>query len=144
VKYLIIFLVLFSCMKKKSSPVNVLKSFIEIRFEKILDKEIIEDFLTGDLLSKFKNYSDDDYDKLFDKKLKFKNIDILHKNCEEKSCFITYIIKYKKIENNLTTLNAETKKIAQIIKVDDHWKISDVNNIKTYYQSKKELKISPK
>lgn len=143
-KYLIIFLVLFSCMKKKSSPVNVLKSFIEIRFEKILDKEIIEDFLTGDLLSKFKNYSDDDYDKLFDKKLKFKNIDILHKNCEEKSCFITYIIKYKKIENNLTTLNAETKKIAQIIKVDDHWKISDVNNIKTYYQSKKELKISPK
>ena len=57
----------------------------------------------------------------------------MHKNCQENECFITYIVKYSKFENGKNILNAETKKIAQITKESENWRIVDVNNIKTYY-----------
>ena len=69
---------------------------------------------------------------------KKRDFKILHKNCNETRCFITYSLAYTQggSENDSLT---EVKKIAEIKVFDKEWKIVDITNVKTYIEGKKTI-----
>lgn len=92
--------------------------------------------VTGNLKEQFESISDDKFasQTALEGKKKRK-IKILSENCDEKSCSITYIIRYETYKNEEKVFVTEVKKIAELIKENGRWLISDITNIKTFHDS---------
>ena len=72
------------------------------------------------------------------KKKKFK---ILLKKCDEKKCFITYLLTYTQPVPKNPDFEIDVKKIAEMENIEGEWKIVRVNNVKSYIESTKPLEI---
>ena len=142
-KILSVFLLLFmiSC-NKESTPESALEDFINYRFESGQSKEDILEMTTGPLYEKLNSLTEEELQKFTDvKDLSKRRLKVLIKNCEEDTCYLTYILRYVKGNETPRDYSVEVKKIAQVNKVEEKWLLSDVSNVKTYIESKKELKI---
>jgi len=73
------------------------------------------------------------------KDLKLKRVKINLKNCSETTCSITYTLSFASLKGGKEAFRSEVKKIAEMVKVDDSWKVSDVTNVKTYIDSKEPI-----
>lgn len=143
-KFAVIFLSLFifSCTKK-SSPERTLQDYVEYRFTSSQEKEDLLDMTTGTLYERINDMEEDELKKfLTGDSLQKRRLKILLKNCQDTKCFLTYILTYTQGKGNPKDFGVEVKKIAQIDKVGESWKISDVSNVKTYIEAKKDLEIS--
>ena len=88
---------------------------------------------------------EEDFKKFLDvKDLKSRKLTVLVKNCEEASCFLTYVLRYSQGKENPKEFGVEVKKIAKIEKVEKSWKLAEISNLKTYIDSKKSLDVSDK
>lgn len=142
-KILSVFLLLFmiSC-NKESTPESALEDFINYRFESGQSKEDILEMTTGPLYEKLSSLTEEELQKFTDvKDLSKRKLKVLIKNCEEDTCYLTYVLRYVKGNETPRDYSVEVKKIAQVNKVEEKWLLSDVSNVKTYIESKKELKI---
>ncbi|MBC99627.1 MAG: hypothetical protein CME63_17920 [Halobacteriovoraceae bacterium] len=142
-KILSVFLLLFmfSC-NKESTPESALEDFINYRFESGQSKEDILEMTTGPLYEKLNSLTEEELQKFTDvKDLSKRRLKVLIKNCEEDTCYLTYVLRYVKGNETPRDYSVEVKKIAQVNKVEEKWLLSDVSNVKTYIESKKELKI---
>lgn len=142
-KILSVFLLLFmiSC-NKESTPESALEDFINYRFESGQSKEDILEMTTGPLYEKLNSLTEEELQKFTDvKDLTKRRLKVLIKNCEEDTCYLTYVLRYVKGNETPRDYSVEVKKIAQVNKVEEKWLLSDVSNVKTYIESKKELKI---
>lgn len=135
-------LILFAGCTKESTPETALEDFIQYRFQSGQSKEDILEMTTGPLHEKLNEMSDEDLEKFIDvKDLKKRKLKVLIKNCEEDTCYLTYVLRYVQGKETPRDFSVEVKKIAQINKVEDKWLLADVSNVKTYIEAKKELKI---
>jgi len=135
-------LFLFIGCSKDSTPELVLKEFIQYRFESGQSKKDILEMTTGQIHQKISKMSEEDLKNFINvKDLKKRRLKILVKNCEEEICYLTYVLRYVQGSEIPKDFTIEVKKIAQINKVDKKWLLSEVSNIKTYIEAKKELKI---
>ena len=94
-------------------------------------KESIEK-LTEEEFEDYRNFS----------RVKDAKVDIQKKLCSsDAKCALTYVIKYdyKASEKDGSDFKSEVKKVANLVKVDEAWKIEDVSNIKTYHESVKPI-----
>jgi len=129
---MILFLV--SCLNEKTA-VNTLKTYIEKRFNTRITKIEVSTYLTGDLLEnvnkltekEFQNYAELNKHKLID-------LEILSEECSEIECVITYDLLYHINDDKVGTPKAGVKKIAYILKENDDWKISRIENLKTSFE----------
>lgn len=138
---LVLLLLLVGCIKE-STPESALEDFINYRFQSGQSKEDILEMTTGPLLDKLNEMSDEDLEKYIDvKDLKKRKLKVLIKNCEEETCYLTYVLRYVKGKESPKDFSVEVKKIAQVNKVKDKWLLADVSNVKTYIEAKKELKV---
>lgn len=132
---LIVCFILVNC-SKKFGPEGILKKYIENRFEQNPSKDELLSTLTGKMFAELDGLSDEDFQKFYTnvkyKKRKFK---ILRKRCTGNQCFITYYIAYLDYSESKKGVKTEVKKIAELSKIDDDWKIADVSNIKTYFEA---------
>tara|TARA_Y100000768_G_C23975431_1_gene682788 strand:- start:1268 stop:1675 length:408 start_codon:yes stop_codon:yes gene_type:complete len=132
---------MFSC-NKESTPESALEDFINYRFESGQSKEDILEMTTGPLYEKLNSLTEEELQKFTDvKDLSKRRLKVLIKNCEEDTCYLTYVLRYVKGNETPRDYSVEVKKIAQVNKVEEKWLLSDVSNVKTYIESKKELKI---
>ncbi len=138
--FLFCFLILLvaSC-NQDEGPEQVLRSYINIRFQ---EKQNFDDLIaktTGELRSNLKSLSDEERIK-FDQSGQFKKnaLKILSKDCSDKKCDITYIISYER-KNQENPYKAEIRNIAKLVNEDGDWKISSVGGLKSYFGSKKEI-----
>lgn len=127
-----------SC-NQDEGPEQVLRSYINIRFQ---EKQNFDDLIaktTGELRSNLKSLSDEERIK-FDQSGQFKKnaLKILSKDCSDKKCDITYIISYER-KNQENPYKAEIRNIAKLVNEDGDWKISSVGGLKSYFGSKKEI-----
>jgi len=130
---------IFSC-NQKDGPVNTLKKYIDYRFSSEQSKEGILEKTTGklhDYVSVLEGNTLDAFMK--SRNVKKKKLSIKSKKCTEDICFITYIVAYNHFSEGKNTFDIEVKKIAELRLIEDVWKIYDVNNVKTYMESKEEL-----
>lgn len=137
-----LFFSFLSCTKE-STPESALKDFISYRFDSGQGRDSLLKMTTGSLNSKIENMPEEDLRKFIDvKDLKKRKLKILIKNCEDETCYLTYILRYVKGEKIPKDFAIEVKKIAQVNKVKEKWLLSDVSNIKTFIDAKRELKVS--
>ena len=132
-------IMVFSC-NKESSPESSLENLVSMRFDGSSRSEILE-IVTGKLHDQISNMSEENI-KLFleNEGLRNRGLTITLKNCEGTKCYLTYILKYNDERPQGTTFKVEVKKIAQIDLIEGEWLISDISNVKTYIDSKKEIK----
>ncbi len=133
----------FGCNSQKG-PEETLRNFVNYRFSSSQDKGKTLSYVTGTLEEKIVEMSDEDY-KLFEKTTEYKKkkLRINLKKCTENQCFITYTLSFFKKTGEQKSASLEVKKIAELKKTDKSWKIADVNNIKTYIESKEPIDVSP-
>ena len=67
-----------------------------------------------------------------------KRVKINLKDCSEEKCSITYTVKYLDKKSHFIVV---IKKIAVLLNIEEKWKVSDVNNIKSHMDSKTEIEI---
>lgn len=140
-KYLfILFILIFSVScNQDQGPEQVLRSYVNMRFQTGTNFDDLLKNTTGELESNLKGMSAEDKLK-FEQTSQFKkkSLKILSKDCVEKKCKITYIISYeRKAEGN--PYNAEIRNVAQLTLVEGTWKIESVGGLKSYFESKKDI-----
>lgn len=139
---LLMVLTLFTSCRTKNDPESVLRSFVNLRFDGPGAREKIIKLTTGDLRELLEELKGEESKRFWDlDKHKKGNFKINIKNCQEKVCYYTYTMSYKQqSQNPESDYDIETKKIAKIEMVDKKWLISDVSEVKTFIDSKVELK----
>lgn len=133
-KILLITLCFFTlaCMDENHTPEGALKEFVDARIGKMVTREYVLERVSGKMKQSFENMSDEDFVKFADlRNVKRSSFKVLSKSCQEKKCFLTYLIGYKTNEEFIS----EVKKIAELSHIDGKWYIEDISNIKTYHES---------
>jgi len=118
-------------------PEQALKNYINYRFSGEQKREKLVKMSTGSVKAQIETMSEVNFNSLYktsDKKLKRVKINL--KNCSEEKCSITYTLSFATFKGEVETFRSEVKKIAEMVKVDGSWKVSDVTNVKTYIDSK--------
>ncbi len=138
---------IISCRKEKTAE-RALIDFISYRFQENQSRDALLEQTHGRLKNliaemdevEFKKYASVD-------KLQKKSFKIVLENCKADICFITYNLSYvdfKDDKKREAKFNIEVKKIAKIEKQNENWLISDVQNVKTYINSKEKINITDK
>ncbi len=134
-------LVLSGCFKEKGAE-ETLRSFVEERFKGNLDHNEIGEYLSGTLKSSIMAMNETEFTNYSDlSKYKKKKFKITHSNCSVEKCFITYLISYDQFRDSKKSFRVDNKKIAEMVKLEESWKIENVTNVKTYIESKEALDI---
>jgi hypothetical protein len=138
---LCVLLISVSCTKKSSSE-DVLKGYVKYRFSPAQSKDVLLEKTTGTLKDRISTMTEDEFKSFVSMgKFKMRKFVINLKRCSDDQCFITYTLSYDQYQDGQRKYENEVKKIAEIRKQEDGWKIADVSNVKTYIDSKEELKI---
>lgn len=134
-KLLICIFLLQGCFPKKAlKPEDALREYISYRFTQGQSKEKLLDLTTGEVRAKVESLTDEQFKRYINTSVyRLKNVKVVLKSCSETQCSITYIISYDKAEGEPQL--SEIKKIAELEKIDGHWKIKDVSTVKTYFES---------
>lgn len=133
----------FAACTKKSTPEKTLQNYVDYRFTKSQEKEDLLEMTTGSLYDRISEMEEEELKNfLSGEALKKRRLKILLKNCQDTKCFLTYILTYTQGAGNPKDFGVEVKKIAQLDKIGESWKISDVSNVKTYIEAKKDLEVS--
>lgn len=145
-KLLCIFLLLmgslYSCTKTHD-PENILREYIGYRFSENQSRGQLLEMTTGELQQNIEAMNDDEFAQFVNvSRYIKKDVRILTNKCTEAECYITYILKYDiVVDDKNKTHSAEIKKVAKLMNVDGDWKVADVNNIKTFFDSQKAIDI---
>lgn len=142
-KYILILLLGFSCTKGPSTPEGLLEMFVTDVTSKSIGKDYYEKYTDGELWESVSELSEEDFNKFLKlNKVKNPKVSISNKNCvTDVECTLTYVVKYNVTGEEKSEYKSEVKKVATIKQVEGNWKIFEVNNIKTYHDSKTPLEV---
>lgn len=137
---ILLFLVLNIGCNLESGPEKALRSFINYSVSQDQNKEFYLENTSGKLLDFYEKLNDEEFKKVLDANIKkVKKVKINLRKCSQSKCSITYTLNYISGEKGENEVLAEVRKIAELTNVDGSWKVSDVLNVKTYYDSKTPL-----
>lgn len=140
---LTILVILLSCTKSANTPEGLLKMYVNDITSSKVDKDYYLKYTTGRLKESISSMSDEEIESLSKaSKLSKVRVEIVKSLCQEVKCSITYIISYKSETSDSVTFSTEVKKIAQLVKEEEQWKIESVVNSKTYHESEKAIDIT--
>ena len=71
--------------------------------------------------------------------LRKKRVNFLIKKCTEEVCYLTYTLSYEKFNKDTKEFSVEVRKIAEMRKEDNKWKIVDISNIKSFFDMKADI-----
>ncbi|MAX65350.1 MAG: hypothetical protein QF441_14620 [Bacteriovoracaceae bacterium] len=141
---LIVSFIVLSCDKGAKTPEGLLSMYIKDLTSSQIDKDYFEKYTTGELWERVEGLDEEEFKKFVDlSKVKNPEIDITNKNCIADKCTLTYIIKYDVMEKDKKSFGSEVKKIATLVKSGDIWKISDVTNVKSYFEAESAIDVLP-
>ncbi len=139
--YILVSLLTISC-NQDQGPEQVLRSYVNLRFQKGDNLKALINKTTGELKADLESLSTlgEEARKKFDQSSQFtkKTLKVLSRDCNKKTCKITYIISYqKKTDGN--PYNAEIRNVANLSFVEGAWKIGSIGGLKSYFESKKDI-----
>lgn len=140
---LLVFSQLFitSC-KREVSPERSLQNFIEYSFSSNQSRDRLATMTAGELKNQILDMNDEEFEVYTDmSRFELRRFRIERSQCSETECFITYIIRYGQFEGEERAFDAEVRKIAELTLDQNTWKISDVKDVKTFYDSKKGIDL---
>jgi len=144
---LVLSTLIVSCRKEKTAE-NALIDFISYRFQESQSRDVLLEKTRGRLKDLIASMDEVEFKKFASvDKLQKKSFNIVLENCKEDICFITYTLSYvdfKDDKKREAKFNVDVKKIAKIERENEDWLISDVQNVKTYINSKEKINITDK
>ncbi len=146
-KFLLVLLVvgLVSCDKGAKTPEGLIKLFVSEVTSKKVDKEFFEKYTTGKLLESVNQLEESEMEEFLDKSMKRltkvqnPKIEISNKVCAGEKCTVTYIVKFDFKNKEEGDFESEIKKVATVVKDGETWKISEVSNVKSYYNAQQPI-----
>jgi hypothetical protein len=140
-KWILPLLFLLSCTQSAKSPEELLNSFLEERQKGPLNRAFVLEHTTGTLNESFMSIPAEQFPLVvFGGNPENGKIKILRKNCNGDKCVLTYIVSFKtKLESS--SYSTSVKKVAEIVKEDGEWLLSDVFNTKTYHETESAIKV---
>ncbi|MBT7611423.1 MAG: hypothetical protein HN576_16805 [Bacteriovoracaceae bacterium] len=139
-RYILVLLLLLSSCTKKESAEDVLSDFIKYRFNKNQSREMLLERTTGALFQKIREMDEETLTQfVYNDDLKLRKYKVNLSRCSDETCFITYTLAYDQSDEKGRAYETVIKKIAEVQKEDEMWKISDVSNVKTYIDSKRPI-----
>lgn len=134
-------LVLFSC-NGPDTPEAALKDFINLRFKGGFDKESVLEKTTGELNGRISAMEESEFEEFAKVNLSDSyKLKVLLSKCEQAQCFLTYTLDYGMNESSDSNARLEVRKIAELHKIEDTWKVADVSELKTHIEMKNQLDI---
>ncbi len=146
-KWMIIVFLIASCYQKMDAE-GRLKEYFNLRFKGDYEREEIGDFLSGEMKEDVLKMNAEDFQRFRSLKIKkIKNLRILNTNCKEEICFLTYTFRYsKKVfdgdQSNNKDVEVEIKKVAKLELLNEQWKITAIDNTKSFVKFHKAIDIS--
>ena len=138
---LCLFVTLFSCSRQATGPEQILTTFINYRFSKGQTREKLIEMTSGKLRQSIREMSQESFEAFSNMPIKKKRFKILTTKCGEEKCSISYFIKYEAFQGNEKVFAIEIKKITTLENIDGKWKISDVSNVKEFYDAARSIDI---
>lgn len=137
------FILLAACTKAPQGPTETLGKFIEYRFATNQTKDGLLHYMTSKASAEIQAMSESDLTDLFKvDRFRKRNFQIVNEKCTEEKCFITYVLEYDVLAaNNTREFIAEVKKIAELQKIGDEWKVANIDNIKTFIDSTRPIDV---
>lgn len=144
-KILLALLFLAGCFDSGNSPESALKDFVESRLERVATRSAVLERTTGKMRLSLEAMDDHDFEQFADlRQYKRESFRIISKACQEKKCYVTYSLSYRKTpQAGSIEWSSEVKKIVEILWIEGKWLIADVSNIKTYHESGQAIDVGP-
>mgnify|MGYP000067357723 CR=1 FL=1 len=141
VSFLFVSLFITGCNSQKS-PEQVLTKYINLRLSTEQSRDGLSSYLTGEMLDGVMSLSTDEYKAFISStNIKKKKLKINHKRCSSDKCFLTYTLKYSSPKEGDEDYLMSVKKIAEIVKDEEMWKISKVSDLKSHLESFKPIEV---
>ena len=136
---LLCLVLLSACFNSDNSAVGVLREFVK-KSSSGLEQRDYQNYATGDLLGLIEDMSEQEFEQYKEQsKVQSVKVEVLNENCSDSKCSITYISKYKTKTSDGSDYNSEVRKIAELSRENEKWKVSSVKNIKTYLETNEGL-----
>lgn len=143
-KSLIILVLLAGCFSQADSPEAAISEFVNSRLDKVVARGDVVDRTTGKMRLSLESMSDEEFESFANlKDFKKESFKIISKSCQDKKCYVTYSVGYRQMKASKTGWMSEVKKIAEVLRVEGKWLISDVTNLKTYHESTESIEVTP-
>ena len=141
--YLVIVLLFFqACAKKDIGPEDTLRDYIRYRFSKNQDKETLLKKTTGELYEDLNALDEKTLNALVNvETYRRGSLRINLKKCKPTRCYITYTLAITKRKDGKKDFEIEVKKIAQIEREGEVWKISKITELKSYFGAEKPIDV---
>lgn len=143
-KFLLFFLVLssfVSCFNSNDTPEKALDNYIKTITKKNTPRSFYLNHTTGSLYKSISEMTDEEFESFKQlPKIAGINLKVITKICDPNKCTLTYVLSFSSGKD--LEFSNEIKKIAILELEDEEWKISQVDNLKTFIEGKKELLIS--
>ena len=141
---LFILFILASCFNNADTPEAAIMDFVNARLDKVVSRSEVLDRTTGKMKLSLESMTDEEFNTYANlKDFKKESLKIISKSCQDKKCYVTYSVGYKQVKASKTGWMSEIKKIAEVMRVEGKWLISDVTNIKTYHETGEAIEITP-
>ena len=142
-RHIIIALLFFqSCTQKSYGPEATLREYVNDRFSKNQSKEELLQKTTGELYRDLNNLSEETLNTLVDsEKYRRGSLKVNLKKCNQTRCHITYTLKVIKKASGRNDFEIEVKKIAQLDREGEQWKISKISELKSYFGTEKPIDV---
>ncbi len=140
---LIVLFSMLSCTKIPQGPAETLGRFVDYRFATNQTKEGLLKYMTAKASDEIQAMSEADLAELFKvEKFRKRNFQIVTEKCTEEKCFMTYVLEYDVLAtNNTREFVTEVKKIAELQKIGEEWKVANIDNIKTFIDSTRPIDV---
>lgn len=130
---------LCACFESDQSPSGHLRKFVK-KSTSNLAQDDYSDYAAKDLLESISSMDEEEF-KNFQEQSNVDGVkvDILSESCQDVSCTITYVTKYQTKTSDGSTYGSEVRKLAELVKGEDGWRVTSVKNTKTYLEAKEGL-----
>lgn len=132
---------IFVGCQRDHTPESDLRSYVNYASSGNATKAGFIERSTGDLRATLETMDEEQFE-TFAEQMKHsvqKDFDINKTNCQELKCFITYTIEYEAESDEKPIYRVDVRKVAEMVKEDEEWKIASVENVKSYYEGSSEL-----
>lgn len=132
-----------SCDSKHQGPAETLTRFVDYRFSDSQNKEGLLRFMTSKASEEIAAMNDEDLKSLFKtEKFRKRNFKIISEKCTQDQCFMTYVLEYDVLAtNSARDFVTEVKKIAELQKIGEEWKVANIDNIKTFIDATRPIDV---
>ncbi len=133
-------LLVTSC-QREMTPESALRGYVEYRFGEGQSISELLSRTTGPLHERLQEMSEEEFQNFLEmREYRLRRFRVERTSCQdEQKCHLTYLLRYDQFNDNIKTFSVEVRKIAEIVAEGNTWKIADVKDVKTFFDSKEPI-----